>query len=129
MARMGTRNSSKPSRGGGKKRGQKAPCGECPLYLDHQKHKYRVLSWVSYPAAAALVGISTEHIRTSYNWIEFKLGNLLAGLQVLPHTLTYRPYHEASWFSAEGAAVVLVGVVMVGVILHTMEFAVFRLKL
>ncbi len=113
---------------GGSRQGKKAPCGECPLYLDHQRHKYRALSWLSYPAAAAIVGVSVEQIRLAYQWADFKLGSLLAQLQVLPHTLTYRPYQEASWFSAEGAAVLLIGVLLVGIILHLMEVAVFRLK-
>jgi hypothetical protein len=111
-----------------KKQGKKAPCGECPIYLDHQKHKYRALSWLSYPLAAGIVGFSAEHIRLGYEWVEATLGSLLAKLQVLPHSISYRPYHEASWFSAEGAAVLLVGVLLLGVILHIMEFAVFRLK-
>jgi hypothetical protein len=110
-------------------RRKKAPCGECPLYLDHQKHKYRVLSWLSYPAAAAIIGVSLEPLRNGYRWVEYTVGSFLAGMQVLPHALTSRPYQEASWFSAEGAAVVLIGVVLVGIVLHAMEIVVFRFKL
>lgn len=108
---------------------RRAPCGECPIYLEHQKHKYRVLSWLSYPAAAAVAGLSAGQIREGYRWVESELAAFLGTLQVLPHRLEDAPLEQASWLCAENASVVLIGVLLVAVILQLIELWVFRLKL
>ncbi len=108
---------------------EKAPCGECPLYLEHQKYKYRVLSWLAYPAAAAAVGLTMRSIQSGYHWVEVELGTALARFQILPRSLTDRPLEQVAWLSAENAAVVLIGVLLVGIILQLTEVTIFRLKL
>jgi len=112
-----------------KKKREKAPCGECPLYLEHQKHKYRVLSWLSYPAAAGIIGFSVGSIQNGYRWVELELGSLLSNLQILPRALSDQPLEQVAWLSAENASVVLIGVLLVGIILQVTEVAIFRLKL
>ncbi|MCJ7749889.1 MAG: hypothetical protein MUQ65_02155, partial [Armatimonadetes bacterium] len=112
-----------------KKKREKAPCGECPLYLEHQKHKYRVISWVAYPAAAGIIGFTVTWIQNGYQWVELELGSLLAGLQILPRTLSDQPLEQVAWLSAENTSVVLIGVLLVGIILQLTEVAIFRLKL
>jgi len=116
------------SRASGTKRGR-PPCGECPIYLEHQKYKYRALSWLSYPAGAAIVGFSYRHIVAAYQWVDWELTEILSGMQLLPDTLTDSPLEAASWLTAENAVVVIVGVIAVGIILQLTEVAVFRLKL
>ncbi len=123
------RGRSRGQRSGSRSTASKAPCGQCPIYLEHQKHKYRVLSWLSYPAAAAIIGLTVGHIVAGYEWVEFKLGSVLAGFQVLPHPLSDRPLQDISWVSAQGAAVLLIGVLLVGILLRVIEVAVFRFKL
>ncbi len=108
---------------------QKAPCGECPVYLEHQKYKYRVVSWCAYPAAAAIIGLAVASIHAAYRWLEVELGSTLAQFQILPHTLDERPLDQVAWLSAENGAVLLLGVLLVGVILQLTELAIFRLKL
>ena len=108
---------------------QRAPCGECPLYLEHQKHKYRVLSWFSYPAAAAVVGMNVRYMQAAYQWVEWRLGDVLGQFQVLPRPLTDAPLDQAAWLSAQNAAVLLIGVLLVGVLLSLTEMAIFKLKL
>lgn len=108
---------------------QKSRCGECPVYLEHQKHKYRVVSWFAYPAAAGAVGAALGLIHSGYRWVEVELGSVLAQFQILPHALDDRPLDQAAWLSAENAAVLLIGVLLVGAILHLTELAIFRLKL
>ena len=107
---------------------KRAPCGECPIYLEHQKYKYRALSWLSYPAAAVVVGLAYHHIRAAYQWVDWQLSEILSDMQVLPDTLTDTPLEAASWLTAENTVVVIVGVITVGVILQLSEVAVFRLK-
>jgi hypothetical protein len=110
---------------------QKRPrrsCRECPIYLDHQVYKYRALSWLCYPLAAALTGIFFARIQYGYEWVEAELGTLLSHAQVLPHYLASRPLAEGPWLTAENAMVALVGVFIVGVILRLTELFVFQLK-
>lgn len=105
----------------------KAPCGKCPIYLDHQKFKYRALSWLAYPAAAAVIGLVLAPIRDGYERMDSYLGALFsAPLPAIPHS---RPLQEAQWLSVENAIIVLVGVLVAATILRLTEFAVFRLKL
>ncbi len=108
---------------------QKSRCGECPVYLEHQKHKYRVVSWFAYPAAAGMIGVAVGLIHSGYRWVEVELGSVLAQFQILPHALNERPLDQAAWLSAENAAVLLIGVLLVGAILQLTELAIFRLKL
>jgi hypothetical protein len=105
-----------------------AACKECPLYLDHQKFKYRVLSWLSYPAAAILIAVFSSSIRYGYHWVETKLGSMVAGLQVLPQGADTQ-FQKIPMLSAENAVLVMLGVLAAAVILQVTELAIFRLKL
>ncbi len=107
----------------------KALCGECPIYLEHQKHKYRVISWFAYPSAAAVIGATVSYIQQGYQWVEYNLGGFLNQFQLLPHKLTDTPLQQVQWISAENAAVLLIGVLLVGILLQITEFAIFRAKL
>jgi len=107
---------------------KKTSCGNCPLYLEHQKYKYRTLSWLSYPIAAAIIGLSADHIRAGYEWVDLRLGSVLAQFQVLPHPFTDRPLEAAPWLNAQNAVVFIVGVLVVGLILQLTEVVVFRFK-
>lgn len=111
------------------KKRAKAPCGECPLYLEHQKHKYRVVSWLTYPAAAGVIGFTVVSIQNGYRWVELELGSIFANLQLLPRTLSDQPLEQVAWLSAENAVVLLIGVLLVGIFLQLTEVAIFRFKL
>jgi len=124
--RVPTRAASRPQQTS-TKRGR-PPCGDCPIYLEHQKYKYRALSWLSYPAAAVVIGLAYQHVRAAYQWVDWELSEILADMQVLPATLTDAPLEAASWLTAENAVVVIVGVITVGIILQLTEVAVFRFK-
>jgi len=109
------------------KRRPRPPCGECPIYLDHQKFKYRVLSWLAYPAAAAIIGMIITPVRDGYQYLDQYLGNLLASTTAaVPFA---QPIQEAQWLSAENAVVVLVGVMVAATILQLTETLIFKLKL
>jgi hypothetical protein len=116
--------------GAGRPRQQRAksPCGQCPLYLEHQQHKYRVLAWLTYPAAAVVVGLTASKIRLAYEWVETTLAGALGTLQVLPHALTDQPLQGLQWLSAENAMIVIIGLILVSLFLHLTEVAVFRFK-
>jgi hypothetical protein len=106
---------------------KRPPCGACPIYLDHQKFKYRALSWLAYPAAAAIIGVLITQIRAGYEWVDSYIGTTLS--RPLPPIPYAQPFQEAQWLSAENAIIVLVGVLVAATILQLTELAVFRLKL
>jgi hypothetical protein len=108
---------------------KEARCGECPVYLEHQKYKYRALSWAAYPLSAAVVGFGAAGIINAYYWVDSRLGTALDKFQILPHSLTNAPLDQASWLSAPNVTVVVVGILVLGIILQLTEVAVFRLKL
>jgi hypothetical protein len=104
-----------------------AACRECPLYLDHQKFKYRALSWMSYPLAAILIAILSNQIRYGYHWVETQLGGWLTALQVLPQGVDSQ-FQKIPLVSAENAMVVMLGVLVAAIILQVTELVVFKFK-
>lgn len=106
----------------------KSPCRECPLYLEHQKFKYRTLSWLAYPGAAALVAVMLPPLRAAYDWLETTLGAELARMQILPDKLTADPLPIAPWLSAENAMIFMFGVLLLAILLQLLELAVFHFK-
>jgi len=116
-----------PARAAARTKRSKPPCGECPIYQDHQKFKYRVLSWLAYPAAAGLIGMFITHLRDGYEYLDSYLGGVLAGsVAAVPYA---QPLQEAQWLSAENVVIVLIGVFVAATILQLTEVVVFRMKL
>jgi hypothetical protein len=104
-------------------------CRECPIYNEHQKHKYRTLSWVAYPLAVLIVALGAATIRAGYEWSDKHATEIVSKYNIIPHYLTDKPLQVASWLSAENFAIVVVGVIVLATILHFTEMAVFRFKL
>ena len=104
-------------------------CRECPIYNEHQKHKYRTLSWVAYPLTVLIVALSAATIRAGYQWSDKHATEIVSKYNIIPHYLTDKPLQVASWVSAENFAIVVVGVIVLATILHFTEMAVFRFKL
>ncbi len=115
--------SQRPSR---RPKRSKPPCGECPIYLEHQTYKYRVLSWLAYPAAAAIVGLTARYLHTGYEWVSDKLGVLSVSID---RTGQGNVYYLPQWLSFENAMILVMGVLAVVIILHLTEVLVFRFKL
>jgi len=107
----------------------KSPCRECPLYLEHQKFKYRTLSWLAYPAAALVVALMLPVLRGGYHWLETSVGGALAEMRFLPHSLTGHTIQQAPWLTAENAMIFMFGVLLLAIMLQMLEVAVFHLKL
>ncbi len=105
------------------------PCRECPLYLEHQKYKYRTLAWGMYPLAALIVAFMLPTLRKGYAWLDIYLTDLLSQWRILPHKLSDAPIQYAPWLSAENAMIVMFGVLLLAVMLRLLEVGVFRLKL
>lgn len=112
-----------------KRRKPKAPCNECPIYLEHQKHKYRVVSWLAYPLAAAIIGGTITLLRQGYAEVEYRLGDFLSQFQLLPHPLSDKPIETVAWLSAENVVILLIGVLVLGFLLQITELLIFRVKL
>ncbi|UCC69607.1 MAG: hypothetical protein JSV79_06835 [Armatimonadota bacterium] len=108
-----------------KEKRPRPPCGECPLYLEHQSHKYRVVSWLCYPAAAAVIGLAWVPIHSAYDFIYRKFGWLGVSID---RTGQGNVYYLPEWLSFENAMVVVIGIAVLGLILQVTEVLIFRFK-
>jgi hypothetical protein len=104
-------------------------CRECPIYLEHQKFKYRTLSWLTYPLTAIIIALSAHSIRQGYDVADQYVAKFIGQYSLIPHELMVRQIEVAPWFSAENFAILIIGVILLAVILHLTEVAVFQLKL
>jgi len=104
-------------------------CRECPIYLEHQKHKYKALSWLAYPATVIIILLSSDSIRSAYDWADRQVADFIGGYSFIPHHLLSHPVENMPWLNAPNAFVVIVGVIVLAVLLQLVEFAVFQLKL
>lgn len=104
-------------------------CQECPIYNEHQKYKYRAISWLTYPAAVIIAAMIARPVQEIYRRSDEWIGQYLSQFNVLPHKLTDKPLEGLTWLSAENIAVAIVGVMVLALILQAAEAAVFRLKL
>jgi len=107
----------------------RSPCRECPLYLEHQKYKYRTLSWLAYPLAALIVAFAAPRLHAAYQWLETNVGGALSQMSFLPHRLVDEPLQQAPWLTAENAMMVILGILVVAFILQLLEIGIFHLKL
>ncbi len=108
-----------------KEKRPRPPCGECPIYLEHQTHKYRVVSWLSYPAAAAVTGLAYVFICRGYDFICDRLGWLGVSID---RTGQGNVYYLPEWLSFQNAMVLVIGLIVVGLILQITEVLIFRFK-
>jgi hypothetical protein len=104
-------------------------CRECPIYLEHQKFKYRSLSWLAYPITVLIIALSANSIRWAYQWADQHVADFVKGYSFIPHHLSDQPIQMAPWISAENFAIVIIGVILLAVVLQLTETAVFHLKL
>jgi len=106
-----------------------SPCRECPLYVEHQKYKYRTLSWLAYPLAALIVAFLVPRLHAAYQWLEINVGGALAEVRFLPHRLMDAPLQQAPWLTAENVMVVMFGILVVAAVLQLLEIGIFHFKL
>ncbi len=66
-------------------------CRECPIYLEHQKFKYRAISWLAYPITALLIGLTAGAIRTGYHWADDKAADFIKDYNFIPQHLMDHP--------------------------------------
>lgn len=104
-------------------------CRECPIYLEHQKFKYRTLSWLAYPITAIVIALSAGSIRSAYQWADEHTASFISQYSLIPHELLDHPVAIAPWLSAENFAVAIVAVIFLAAVLQFTEVAVFHLKL
>lgn len=104
-------------------------CRECPIYLEHQKFKYRTLSWLAYPIAVIITALSANGIRNGYQWADENVARFVSQYSFIPKQLMDHPIETAPWLSAPNFAVVIIGIILLAVILQLTETAVFHFKL
>ena len=103
-------------------------CRECPIYNEHQKFKYRALSWLAYPATAVVVALAIGLIRSAYEWSDSQAAGFVKQFNFIPQHLRDSPIQVASWLNAENFFIVIIAVIVLAVVLQLIDMAVFKLK-
>jgi hypothetical protein len=104
-------------------------CAQCPVYLDHQRYKYRFLTWVVYPATFALVCLLLPALKAAYGWAYMTLGELASKLQFMtPSEEALKKPFSPGQPAGDTVFVVLIGLLLLSFFLQAVEYFVFRLK-
>lgn len=106
----------------------RAPCSLCPIYLDHQRYKYRALSWVALPMTVVMVGFLLPYFRYFYDLVVRKAEALLPHAAILPGD-QLAGIAASSSYTGEWAVLICLSVLLLSFILQLVEVAIFRLKL
>ena len=62
----------------------KPPCDRCYIFLEHQTHKFRMLSPMALPAAIILMTVAWPTYTRVFNAADQNLGKVFAGISVAP---------------------------------------------
>ncbi len=103
-------------------------CRECPIYLEHQKFKYRAISWLAYPVTAMIIALSVGSIKNGYSWADEKAADFLRDYSFIPQHLMDRTVAGIPGLSAENFAVGIAAVLLLAVLLQLVEKAVYDWK-
>ena len=60
------------------------PCPTCPIYEEHQDHKFRLFAWLAYPATVGLIAVSLPLLRLGYERGLAHLDRMVAALTFMP---------------------------------------------
>jgi len=110
------------------KHGGRRACAICPLYEEHQFYKYRAICWIAYPATAAILALTFPFLVRGYEVSLLRLDRFVAELSLLPSKTTsvlqQAPTGPLQWF-----ALGCLSLLLLGYILHFIEYLVFEKKL
>jgi hypothetical protein len=111
---------------------RRARCRACPLYNEHQHHKYRAFFWLAYPATAAVVVALMPVIHVGYTMLATVLQRLVSGTAFLPNREPeFRPFLSVvlETKGIEFLVVLAVAFVVVSYLLELTEYLVFDVKI
>jgi hypothetical protein len=105
---------------------KKMRCLDCGLYREHQRYKFRIVTWVIYPATLLLLVFIAQPLRHFWKRFDVTLSRLIGNVSLLPtaHTPGQQPLLEVS--DVSWAVVIVVGLVLVSVFMKTAEYLVFK---
>jgi hypothetical protein len=106
-------------------------CRSCPIYNEHQFHKYRSVYWLAYPITAGIVFLLMPVIHVAYVTTDKFLSRLLASVQLLPsNDEALQPFvHTMYNFDAEFIFVISAALIIAAYLLDLVDWAFFEAKL
>lgn len=108
----------------------KAPCKTCPIYLEHQDHKYKTIAWLAYPVAAVAIFLAYPWIHQVYVWAVMGLEKVMSAVRILPPSA--RPGDVPDWVlqsHVEWLIILCIGLLVVSYLLQFVEYAIYEWKI
>ncbi|MEI6519321.1 MAG: hypothetical protein WCO98_04695 [bacterium] len=91
---------------------QKERCFSCPIYSEHQEHKFRNLQWINFPITGLIVGVLFVPYEIAYKFAFTYLDNILLQVKI--------PYVTVSRFADSPFEWVLLGVLTIVILSYVM---------
>lgn len=110
-------------------------CRDCPVYNEHQHHKYRAFYWIAYPITAGLIALLLPLITRAYHWLDVTVAAMLSSLSMLPRSEdTLRPFMHPFMtsvytFNGEYIFIASAALVIAAYLLDLVDYAVFQAKI
>lgn len=102
---------------------EKTGCVDCSVYQEHQRYKFRLVTWVIYPVGILLTWIAAEVLRRTWHDFDNFASKLLGKLSILPAPILPGEVGTAdlSW-----AIVVVAAVIVISIAMKIAEYLVFK---
>jgi hypothetical protein len=104
------------------------PCSKCPIYLDHQRQKFRIVNPIAVIATVVLMGVAYLPLKQLYYGVVAAISHIAA-------TLTFGTnVNAASWFDYLNTPAlqvfffIIVGLLALAYVLKFIEWAIFEKK-
>lgn len=103
------------------------PCSKCPIYLDHQRQKFKIVNPIAIIACLVLLGMAYVPLTTLYT-------QLISGVAKIAGNLSFQGIDPSQWFEYLNITpikiffFVIVGLLALAYVLKAIEWAIFEKK-
>ncbi|MHB8994661.1 MAG: hypothetical protein ACYC63_05360 [Armatimonadota bacterium] len=104
------------------------PCSKCPIYLDHQRQKFKIVNPIAIIASLVLLGLAYKPLMSIYSMLIALISKLVSGL-------SYQGINASAWFEYLDITpikvffFIIVGLLALAYVLKFVEWAIFEKKL
>lgn len=103
------------------------PCTKCPIYLDHQRQKFKIVNPIAIIAAVVLLGLAYTPLMRIYSV-------LISGVAKLAGSFSYQGIDPSAWFEYLNITpikiffFIIVGLLAMAYVLKFVEWVIFEKK-
>lgn len=105
---------------------KKLDCGKCPIFSEHQRHKYQVIAPLIPLAIISIFWLAREGIHRYYMYVAKFFDDLFSNLTYLP-TASGKVLGTLAVPWLETTILVILALLLIGLLLHLLEYLVFSL--